>query len=202
MSRTMLAIAFLVCVSVVVVSISTALVAGRPVAAPLLLDHQTLDFYGGPDDGWRRFELTATIAGERGEGQLRMSVLNPDPAEPREPLTRDLFGDRMGEVKPTATEHKVVLKLIKSEGDLPKVRRALQVVHERKGKNPFADPSPLGDRKIYNVEGPDYGTNRGLILMVSPTGVHRLIYFGRYGGPYAATLEPRYSFDGSVKGDK
>jgi hypothetical protein len=119
----MIAIAVLVCVSMLGVSISTALVAGRPVPAPLMLDHKTLDFYGGPDDGWRRFELTATIAGERGEGQLAITVFNPNPAEPRDPLIRDLFGDRMDDVKPTSTEHKVTLKLIKSEDDLPRAGR-------------------------------------------------------------------------------
>jgi hypothetical protein len=200
MSRTVTAIVFLVFAPVMVASIGTWLAADPPDAKPLKLDHKTLDLYGGPDDDWRRFELTATISGERGEGQLRITHFHP---EPEKYLTRDLFGDRMDKVKPTSTdEYKITLKLVKSKDDLPSARRALEIVEERKDKNPFADPSPKGDRRIYNVEGPDFGTSRGLILMVSPSGVHRLIYFGRYGGPYAATLEPRDSFDGPVKSDK
>src|SRR5262249_30060151 len=133
---------------------------------------------------------------------LTITRLNPDPAEPREPLIRDLFGDRIDEVKPTSTEHKVTLKLIKSEDDLPRAGRALSVVRALGEKKSISDRSPLGGRQIFTIEGPDYGTNRGLLLMVSPNGVHRLIYFGRYGGPFAATLEPRDSFDGSFKGDR
>src|SRR5262249_13752847 len=155
----MIAIAFLVCVSITVVSISTALVAGRPVPRPLVLDHKTLDFYGGPAAGLRRFVLSAMIARERGEGQLTITRLNPDPAEPREPLIRDLFGDRIDEVKPTSTEHKVTLKLIKSEDDLPRAGRALSVVRALGEKKSISDRSPLGGRQIFTIEGPDYGTN-------------------------------------------
>jgi len=204
MSRTVTAIVFLVLAAVLGASLGTRLAADRPDAKPLKLDHKTLDLYGGPDDGWLRFELTATISGESGKGQLRITRFDPSGGKGREPLIRDLFGDRMAKEKPTSTtEHKVTLKLVKSKDDLPKgARRASEVVDARKDKKPFADSSPKGDRRIYNVEGPDFGTSRGLILMVSPRGVHRLIYFGRYGGPYAATLEPRDSFDGPVKGDK
>jgi hypothetical protein len=173
-----------------VASIGTTPAADPPDAKPLKLDHKTLDLYGGPDDAWRRFELTATITGERGEGRLRITHFHAN-GEKGEPLMRELFGDRMERLKPTGTtEHKITLKLVKSKDDIPEARRAVEIVEEYKDKNPFADPSLKGDRKIYNVEGPDFGTSRGLILMVSPSGVHRLIYFGRYGGPYAATLEP------------
>ena len=203
MSRRLTTIIFLVCASVLIPSTGATPAADPSKAKPLQLDHKTLDVFAGEDDGWLRFQVTATLTGEGGEGTLRISRFNPNPAEPREPLIRDLFGDRMGREKPTTTEHKVILKLVKSEDDLPKnARRAAAVVHVRKDKKPFADASPKADRRIYNVAGPDYGTNRGLILMVSPSGVHRLIYFGRYGGPYAATLEPRDSFDGPEMGDK
>jgi hypothetical protein len=198
MSRTVTAILFLIVAAVLVASI-TRLPADPPDPQPLKLDHKTLDLYGGADDAWRRFELTATISGDRGEGQLRITHFHPE----KEELLRDLFGDRMEKVRPTGiTEHKITLKLVKSANDLPGARRASEIVDEFKDKNPFVDRSPKGDRRIYNVEGPDFGTNRGLLLMVSPSGVHRLIYFGRYGGPYAATLEPRDSFDGPVKVDK
>jgi hypothetical protein len=200
MSRMVAKMTCLVGVSVVVAALSTVPAADPPEAKSLKLDHKTLDLFGGPDDGWVRFELTATISGERGEGKLRITGWSF--TDGGEPLLCDLFGDRMGKEKSTSSEHKITLKLVKSEDDLPRARRASDVVRERKDKNPFADPSPKGDRKIYTVEGLDFGTNRGLILMVSPSGVHRLIYFGRYGGPYAATLEPRDSFDGSVMGDK
>jgi hypothetical protein len=198
------ALVFLVCAPVLILSVGQVLIADQPEVNPLKLDHKTLDIYCGPEaDGWMRFELTATISGERGEGTLRITRFDPFPGnQSPEPLLRDLFGDRMGEEKPTSKEHKITLKLVKSKDDLPDARRAVEVVDRREDKKPFADPSPKGDRKIYKVEGPDYGTSRGLILMVSPSGFHRLIYFGRYGGPYAATLEPRDSYDGPVKGDK
>jgi hypothetical protein len=201
MSRTVTAIVLLVFAPVIGGSIGTRPAADPQDDKPLKLDHKTLDLYGGPDDAWRRFELTATITGERGEGRLRITHLRPE----QEDLMRNLFGDRMEKLKPISTdEHKITLKVVKSEDDISKARTALEVVrvYKDRDKNPFADPSPKGDRKIYNVEGPDYGTSRGLVLMVSPSGVHRLIYFGRYGGPYAATLEPRDSFDGAVKVDK
>jgi hypothetical protein len=197
----MTAIVFLVYALLPVLSAGSALAADPPHVKPLKLDHKTLDcWFGQEEGGWWRFELTATISGERGEGKLRIAHFSEAEGEP---LVRDLFGDRMNKVKETSTAHTITLKLVKSEDDLPKhARRALEIVRERKDRKPFADPSPKGDRRIYNVEGPDYGTNRGLILMVSPNGVHRLIYFPRYGGPYAVTLEPRDSFDGPVKGDK
>jgi hypothetical protein len=199
MSRTLAAIVFLVFAPVMVGSIGTRPALDPQDDKPLKLDHKTLDLYGGPDDAWRRFELTATIKGERGEGQLRITHFHPE----KEDLMRNLFGDRMEKLEPPrTTEYKITLKLVKTKDDLPEARRALEIVEAYKDRNPFADPSPKGGRKIYKVEGPDYGTSRGLILMVSPSGVHRLIYFGRYGGPYAATLEPRDSFDGPVKGDK
>jgi len=199
MSRTVTAIVFLVLAPVMLAPLGARPAADPPDAKPLKLDHKTLDVYGGPDDSWRRFELTATISGDRGEGRLRIIHFHPE----QEDLVRDLFGDRTDKVKPSGDdEYKITLKLIKSEDDLPRDTKAAEVVREHKGKKPFADPSPKGGRRIYNVEGPDFGTRRGLILMVSPSGVHRLIYFGRYGGPYAATLEPRDSFDGPVQGDK
>jgi hypothetical protein len=108
----------------------------------------------------------------------------------------------MDGVKPTSTKHKITLKLVRSEEDLPRAGRAFAVVRALQEKNPFADHSPPGGRRIYTIEGPDFGGPRGLILMVSPTEVHRLIYFGRYGGPYAATLEPRCSYDGPVMCDR
>jgi hypothetical protein len=202
MSRQLTVLVFLIGAPVLFLSVGRVLVADPPDVKPLKLDHKTLDLDAGPDEGWLRFEVRATIAGDRGEGTLRITRFNPFPGNTSpEPLLRDLFGDRTGEEKPTSTDHKVTLKRVKSKDDLPTVRRALEV-SERKNKNSFVDPSPKGDRKIYTVEGPDYGTNRGLVLMVSPGGVHRLIYFARYGGPYALTLEPRDSFDGPVKGDK
>jgi hypothetical protein len=159
----------------------------------LALDHRTLDFCT-EGEGWRRYELTATVTDEKGEGKLRLTLWSPDG------VTRDLFGDRTGKGKPVTTTHDITLIRIKSVEDLPQVPVALAAAPERKeadkDKNLVADPSPGGGRRLYRVDGPNYGTNRALLLVVSPGGFHRLVYIGRCSGPYAATLEPRESYDG------
>jgi hypothetical protein len=154
------------------------------------LNHKTLDLYAGGDDGWLRFELTGALEKGAGKGKLRITR-NDGPPEGKD--IRNLFGDRTDKAakNKNTSEHDITLKLVRTREDLPQeIARLL----EKDG--PIVDPSPKKDRSLYVIGGVDFGTHRGLLLMVSPSGPQRLIYIGRYLGPYPITLEPHDSFDG------
>jgi hypothetical protein len=159
-----------------------------PDPKPVKLNHKTLDLYAGGDDGWLRFELSGVLQQGAGKGKLRISR---DDGPPKGEGIRNLFGDRTDKASKRTTEHAITMKLVRSRDDLPKeIARLVD-----KG-GPIIDPSPKKDRSLYVIRGVDFGTNRGLLLMVSASGPQRLIYIGRYLGPYPVTLEPQDSFDG------
>jgi hypothetical protein len=162
--------------------------ADDPDTKPFKLNHKTLDLYGGGDDGWLRFELTGEV--EKGTGKGKLRITRGD-GPPKGEGIRNLFGDRTDKASKSTTEHDITLKLVRSREDLPD---AIAWIVQKDG--PITDPSPKKDRSLYVVGGVDFGTKRGLLLMVTPGGPQRLIYIGRYLGPYPITLEPQDSFDG------
>jgi hypothetical protein len=161
-----------------------------PDTKPVKLNHKTLDLYGGADDGWLRFELTGTLEKGAGKGKLRITR-NDGP--PKGEDIRNLFGDRTDKASKNKNteEHDITLKLVRKRENLPE-----EVARLLDKDGPIVDPSPKKDRSLYVIGGLNFGTHRGLLLMVSPAGPQRLIYIGRYLGPYPITLEPRDSFDG------
>jgi hypothetical protein len=159
-----------------------------PDTKPVKLKHKTLDVYAGGDDGWLRFELTGALEKGAGKGKLRITR---DDGPPKGEGIRNLFGDRTDRASKSTTEHDITLKLVRSRDDLP---HEIARLVDKSG--PIIDPSPKKDRSLYVIGGVDFGTNRGLLLMVSASGPQRLIYIGRYLGPYPVTLEPQDSFDG------
>ncbi len=166
----------------------------NPDTKPFKLNHKTLDLYAGGDDGWLRFELTGAVEKGVGKGKVRITR---DDGPPKGEGIRNLFGDRTDKASKSTTEHDISLKLVRSREDLPgEIARFV----EKDG--PITDPSPKKDRSLYVIGGVDFGTSRGLLLMASPSGPQRLIYIGRYLGPYPVTLEPREAFDGPQTQDK
>jgi hypothetical protein len=165
-----------------------------PDTKPVKLNHKTLDLYAGGDDGWLRFELTGALEKGAGKGKLRITR---DDGPPKGEGIRNLFGDRTDKASKSTTEHDITLKLVRSRDDLPK-----EIARLVDKSGPIIDPSPKKDRSLYVIGGVDFGTHRGLLLMVSASGPQRLIYIGRYLGPYPVTLEPQDSFDGPETGGK
>lgn len=165
---------------VVLVTATWAIRAQPPEPKVIALEHRTLDFHA---EGCQRFELSGSISDGAGKGKLRRTGLaNPD--------TRNVFGDRIGEAPKDAktTEHDITLELLRNESSgVPSI---------------ISDPSPAKDRSLYIIKGVDLGVNRSLLLMVSAKGPQRLIYLGRCGGVWAATLEPMTTFDGPAPKEK
>jgi hypothetical protein len=184
MCRTVFALLLLVGMTTSVTFPGMCRAADAPAAKVISLDHKTLDFHA--DGRWQRFELSGSISKGVGKGKIRLTTFQ------EVPYIRNLFGDRADEALKDAktTEHEITLELLTSEHHLPAKHRSIP------------DPSPTKDRVLYVVKGIDLGTNRVLLLMVSSNGPQRLIYLGRCGGVWAATLEPTKSFDGPAKKDE
>lgn len=135
------------------------------------LYHKTLPW---TSEGTHRYELSGTISGNGGQGKLWRTTV---------PGGINIFGDRVEDG--TTTEHNITLERLNPEKGHGIDRLA-------------TDTSPKRDRTLYRIKGIDLGTNRQLLLLVSPAGPQRLIHVGRCGGFWATTLESRSAFDGPV----
>ena len=153
--------------------------------SPLNFDLTTAAFQAG--DGFITLEISGAIAGDKGKGKLRVTRLAKNAQ-----VTYNVFGDQTikqedaGSAKDgasaTTSEHEVTFELAKSP----------------------EDPSSKKDRKLFKVRGEDLDIRGvdirgGCLLMVSPSGTHRLVFCGRCGGVHPVTLEPRASSASDAK---